>query len=75
MAVRQKTTSATRRNFRTRNKIRSVNLNQVGVRETRPRLSVHRTGRQAPAPPAHPKSLILRARFSPALCRLIQLTP
>jgi large subunit ribosomal protein L18 len=46
MAPKIKTNSAQRRNFRTRNKIRSVNLNQVGVRETRPRLSVHRTGRQ-----------------------------
>lgn len=39
-------TSAKRRTYRTRNKIRRVNINQVGVRETRPRLSVHRTGKQ-----------------------------
>jgi large subunit ribosomal protein L18 len=41
-----KLTTAQRRTFRTRNKIRSVNINQRGVRETRPRLSVHRTGKQ-----------------------------
>jgi large subunit ribosomal protein L18 len=39
-------TSAQRRNFRTRNKIRRVNIDRVGNRETRPRLSVHRTGKQ-----------------------------
>lgn len=39
-------TSAQRRNFRTRNKIRLVNIDRVGNRETRPRLSVHRTGKQ-----------------------------
>ena len=33
-----------RRNYRTRNKIRRVNLERVGTRETRPRLSVHRSG-------------------------------
>ncbi|MBI1300299.1 MAG: 50S ribosomal protein L18 [Alphaproteobacteria bacterium] len=41
-----KTTPAQRRNFRTRNKLRRVNSDRVGVRETRPRLSVHRTGKQ-----------------------------
>lgn len=41
-----KLTSAQRRNFRTRNKIRLVNIDRVGVRETRPRLSVHRTEKQ-----------------------------
>lgn len=35
-----------RRTYRTRNKIRRVNLDQVGVRQTRPRLSVHRTDKQ-----------------------------
>jgi large subunit ribosomal protein L18 len=35
-----------RRTYRTRNKIRRVNLDRVGVRETRPRLSVHRSDRQ-----------------------------
>ncbi|MGQ0526985.1 MAG: 50S ribosomal protein L18 [Alphaproteobacteria bacterium] len=39
-------TAPQRRNFRTRNKIRRVNIDQVGTRQTRPRLSVHRTGRQ-----------------------------
>lgn len=39
-------TSAQRRNFRTRNKIKRVNIDRVGNRETRPRLSVHRTGKQ-----------------------------
>jgi large subunit ribosomal protein L18 len=35
-----------RRTYRTRNKIRRVNLDRVGVRTTRPRLSVYRSGRQ-----------------------------
>jgi hypothetical protein len=35
-------TAAQRRNFRTRNKIRLVNVDRVKNRETRPRLSVHR---------------------------------
>lgn len=39
-------TSAQRRTYRTRNKIRRVNIDRVGKRETRPRLSVHRTGKQ-----------------------------
>lgn len=39
-------TSAQRRNFRTRNKIRKVNILQNAKREVRPRLSVHRTGKQ-----------------------------
>lgn len=39
-------TAAQRRNFRTRNKIRRVNIDRRGVRETRPRLSVYRSGRQ-----------------------------
>ena len=39
-------TSAQRRNYRTRNKIRRVNIDRVGVRETRPRLSVFRSGKQ-----------------------------
>ena len=41
-----KMTSTQRRTFRTRNKIRKVNVDQVGNRETRPRLSVHRTNKQ-----------------------------
>lgn len=39
-------TSAQRRTYRTRNKIRRVNIDRVGVRETRPRLSVFRSGKQ-----------------------------
>ncbi len=35
-----------RRGFSTRRKLRSVNINQNAVREVRPRLSVHRTGKQ-----------------------------
>ncbi len=42
--MKQKLTSAQRRTYRTRNKIRRVNIDRVGVRETRPRLSVHRSG-------------------------------
>lgn len=41
-----KTTPTQRRSFRTRNKIRRVNIDRVSNRETRPRLSVHRTGKQ-----------------------------
>ena len=41
-----KLTSAQRRNYRTRNKIRRVNIDRVGVRETRPRLSIFRSGKQ-----------------------------
>ncbi|MGH1375433.1 MAG: 50S ribosomal protein L18 [Alphaproteobacteria bacterium] len=41
-----KTTPAQRRSYRTRNKIRRVNVDRVSTRETRPRLSVHRTGKQ-----------------------------
>ncbi len=39
-------TSAQRRTYRTRNKIRKVNIDRVSTRETRPRLSVHRSGKQ-----------------------------
>ena len=42
----QKLTAAQRRNYRTRNKIRRVNIDRVGIRETRPRLSVFRSGKQ-----------------------------
>ena len=41
-----KLTSAQRRSYRTRNKIRRVNIDRVGVRETRPRLSIFRSGKQ-----------------------------
>ncbi len=39
-------TSAQRRTYRTRNKIRRVNIDRVGNRETRPRLSIFRSGKQ-----------------------------
>ena len=39
-------TSAQRRTYRTCNKIRRVNIDRVGVRETRPRLSIFRSGKQ-----------------------------
>lgn len=45
-AASVKISQSQRRTFRTRNKIRLVNIDRVGVRETRPRLSVHRTGNQ-----------------------------
>lgn len=41
-----KLTAAQRRNYRTRNKIRRVNILSNPNREVRPRLSVHRTGKQ-----------------------------
>ncbi|MFP4097482.1 MAG: 50S ribosomal protein L18 [Alphaproteobacteria bacterium] len=41
-----KTTPAQRRNYRTRNKIRRVNIDRAGAREVRPRLSVFRSGKQ-----------------------------
>lgn len=45
-AASTKTTGAQRRTYRTRNKIRRVNIDRVGTRETRPRLSVFRSGKQ-----------------------------
>jgi len=42
----QKLTAQQRRTYRTRNKIRRVNIDRVGARETRPRLSVFRSGKQ-----------------------------
>jgi len=39
-------TSQERRTFRTRNKLRAVNVEQNATRPVRPRLSVHRTGKQ-----------------------------
>lgn len=39
-------TAAQRRTYRTRNKIRRVNIDRVGPRETRPRLSIFRSGKQ-----------------------------
>jgi len=41
-----KTTAPQRRSFRTRNKIRRVNIEQNAKREIRPRLSVFRSGKQ-----------------------------
>ena len=45
-AASVKTTASQRRSYRTRNKIRKVNIDRVGRRETRPRLSVYRSGKQ-----------------------------
>ncbi len=39
-------TTAQRRNYRTRNRLRLVNIEQNAVREVRPRLSVHRSGKE-----------------------------
>jgi len=41
----QKLTSQQRRNYRTRNKLKRVNIQRNAVREVRPRLSVHRSGK------------------------------
>ena len=41
-----KTTASQRRSFRTRNKIRRVNIQHNAKREIRPRLSVFRSGKQ-----------------------------
>ncbi|MFN3701664.1 MAG: 50S ribosomal protein L18 [Alphaproteobacteria bacterium] len=41
-----KLTSAQRRNYRTRNKIRKVNIDRNPNRDVRPRLSVYRSGKQ-----------------------------
>ncbi len=45
-AASVKTTPAQRRSYRTRNKIRRINIERVSNRETRPRLSIHRTNKQ-----------------------------
>ncbi len=39
-------TGAQRRTYRTRNKLRTVNIERNAVRSVRPRLSVHRTNKQ-----------------------------
>ncbi len=39
-------TGQQRRTFRTRNKLRNVNIERNATRDVRPRLSVHRTGKQ-----------------------------
>lgn len=44
--AKQKTSPAQRRKFRTRNKIKRVNILQNAKREVRPRLSVFRSGKQ-----------------------------
>ncbi len=44
--AKQKTNPVQRRSFRTRNKIRRVNIEQNAKREIRARLSVHRSGKQ-----------------------------
>lgn len=41
-----KLTSAQRRNYRTRNKIRKINIDRNPNRDVRPRLSVYRSGKQ-----------------------------
>ena len=41
-----KTTASQRRSYRTRNKIRRINIAQNAKREIRPRLSVFRSGKQ-----------------------------
>ena len=42
----QKLNANQRRTFRTRNKLKRVNIMHNAVREVRPRLSIHRTGKQ-----------------------------
>ncbi len=44
--MRAHLSSKDRRTFRTRNKLRAVNIQKAGLKETRPRLSVHRTNKQ-----------------------------
>ena len=46
LAKRTKTTAVKKRSYRTRNKIRSVNIAANPNREIRPRLSVFRSGKQ-----------------------------
>lgn len=45
-AASKKLKASDRRSYRTRNKIRLVNIRQNSTREVRPRLCVHRTGKQ-----------------------------
>jgi large subunit ribosomal protein L18 len=42
----QKLNAKDRRTFRTRNKLKAVNVQRNASRDVRPRLSVHRTGKQ-----------------------------
>lgn len=44
--AKQKTTAPQRRSYRTRNKIRRVNIDRNATRQSRPRLSVFRSGKQ-----------------------------
>lgn len=44
--MRAHLSSKDRRTFRTRNKLRAVNIQKAGLKDTRPRLSVHRTNKQ-----------------------------
>ncbi|MEM7679450.1 MAG: 50S ribosomal protein L18 [Pseudomonadota bacterium] len=46
MAQTKRTTQPQRRSYRTRNKIRRVNIERNAVREVRPRLSVFRSSKQ-----------------------------
>lgn len=42
----KKLSSDQRRTFRTRNKLRRININRAGLKDARPRLSVHRSNKQ-----------------------------
>ncbi len=44
--MRAHLSSQDRRTYRTRNKLRAINIQKAGLKETRPRLSVHRTNKQ-----------------------------
>ena len=44
--MRAHLSSQDRRTYRTRNKLRAINIMKAGLKETRPRLSVHRTNKQ-----------------------------
>lgn len=46
MKAKVKTTSAQRRSYRTRNKLRRVNIERNPTRDIRPRLSIFRSGKQ-----------------------------
>jgi len=46
MAQKKATTQSQRRSFRTRNKIRRINIERNATREVRPRLSVFRSSKQ-----------------------------
>ena len=44
--MRAHLSSKDRRTYRTRNKLRAINIQKAGLKETRPRLSVYRTNKQ-----------------------------